>query len=311
MADNEKPGYVKRLRRRGERYFSSDPYVARLIIYIVIFLIFLLVAAILENSFLQDLLVQTGFVFGSVALVQIVTDFFSLEISFAVTEDARNAGMKRIWTQRRYWQGDQHGGWDHWHRVIAEAQCVDIVSDSFWEARLADDQFREVLAARAQNAGQCTRILILAPDSPALQQRAKELGFTVPFLNAQSMNSMAALQNMIPGQSRQNGERCFQVRLMWHVIPHGQIIRADKRVIYSPYWTGVEPAMGSPAFELEASEDNNKRCLASRLESSFESMWNRSQDWNPSAQTPDTTSVEDSNGSDQETQTKQAESAAV
>ena len=166
----------QRIKQRIKQHLALHEWRTKLFVFAVLGVAIILLAVMIQTEPWRGILGNFAVTFLAVALIDFLWDILggnplekrvdAIQSTMTLLADLTesNIGLERVWPNRRSWQKDLDAGLEKWHEWVCSAKQVDIVSHTFWNNWLENDEFRtQFLKHIAQGAS--VRLLIYDPDS--------------------------------------------------------------------------------------------------------------------------------------------------
>ncbi len=208
----------------------------------IILLLVSFVLKLLGQEFGYELLLNLGISVTAVTVVEYIWkqtggDPISkaidrLRIATSLLRDLEGTGIERICAER--YDSDAK----LWHRRIATASEVDLMSMCLYRSLLERSELRNTIESAAKEQRTRFRILILDPQSEVAAQRAREEE-KIAFLPTIEQ-SLKALQEMRERLGHKIAHTHFQIKVIRCTNIYCRVVRADDTMLVTKY-LGVPP----------------------------------------------------------------------
>ncbi len=273
---------MKNVFNRIGNLFKEPEYRTKLLVFILVGVVLSLSAILIQDPFWSDVILQLAITFAAVALVQVLWDFLGgdplelklenynrmLNLLAGIKEE--DIGIERIWWKRSRWQEDTKAGRKVWHDWVGKANDVRILSNTFWNVWLKNEDFREKLFKNLRR-GATIKIVLYHPFSSALALRAKdeEHGTEIIEMQTEIYKSLSVIYNELRNLDPDVKQR-FEVRLTEEFLHYSQIIQADERMLIALY---LSKKGGSDAPTIQLCGKDSK--YFDTYNEQFEIVWGR------------------------------------
>lgn len=291
------PSFAERLKK----LWRAPEYRTKVAFFVLLGLLAGLLAGRLEEDprFWSDALKQFSIVFIAVGLLQLLWDFLggdplSLEIRsvdrrMSLLSDLldQRLGVERVWAIRREWERDIEDGLDVWQGRVCQAKHVDIMSNTFWNNWLKEEEFVARFCHALERPGTRVRILVYDPASSVARLRAKDEEAKEPKTSlarptgnhgeeragtSEMTSEIERTIGRVEGiyQERSMPRRRLELRLSAEYPQLAQIVRADDCMLVALYLSG-RTGGHSPTLQLTGPSSR----FFDAYQQQFEVMWER------------------------------------